>query len=74
MAGKIFYRERRKIEEKERRPRFRVVAALGADVAFFAQHLRRQELEQIAREAGAELVKLEGGSGEGCGGGPKDVE
>jgi hypothetical protein len=37
-------------------PPFSCRRGSGADVAFFAQHLRRQELEQIAREAGAELV------------------
>ena len=65
MPGKIFYRERRKIEEGEKKPRFRVVAVSGVELDFFAQHLRQSELKAIAKEVGAELVALEGGSGEG---------
>lgn len=67
MSGKIFYRERRKIEEGEKKPRFRVVAVSGVELDFFAQHLRQSELKAIAKEVGAELVALEGGSGEGKG-------
>lgn len=67
MPGKIFYRERRKIEEGEKKPRFRVVAVSGVELDFFAQHLRQSELKAIAKEVGAELVALEGGSGEGKG-------
>ena len=67
MPGKIFYRERRKVEEGEKKPRFRVVAVSGVEVDFFAQHLRQSELKAIAKEVGAELVALEGGSGEGTG-------
>jgi len=67
MPGKIFYRERRKVQEGEKKPRFRVVAVAGVEVDFFAQHLRQSELKAIAKEVGAELVALEGGSGEGTG-------
>jgi len=62
MAGKIFYRERRKVGEKEKKPRFKIVAVAGADLTIYAEHLRKQELEQIAESIGAELVLLKHGS------------
>ena len=55
--AKIFARERRKIEKGEKKPRFRVVAAQG-DIKFFAEHIRKRELEAIAKEIGAEVVYL----------------
>lgn len=55
--SKIFARERRKIEQGEKKPRFRVVAATG-DVKFFAEHIRKRELETIATSLGAEIVYL----------------
>ena len=64
---KIFVRERRKVEEGEKKPRFRVVAVTG-NLKFFADHIRKMEVEAIAREAGAEVVYLpKGGTGEGKG-------
>lgn len=67
MPGKIFYRERRKVQEGEKKPRFRVVAVSGVEVDFLAQHLKQSDLKTIAENVGAELVALEGGSGEGTG-------
>jgi predicted metal-dependent hydrolase len=58
MAGTIFFRERTKVEEGEKKPRFSVVAIAGADVKFKSKHVRRNELEQIATAVGAELVEL----------------
>ena len=58
MAGKIFYRERRKVDEGEKKPRFHVVAQADMDLKIHAKHLRKAELEQIAKETGAELVEL----------------
>ncbi|EKO38408.1 MAG: hypothetical protein B193_2897 [Solidesulfovibrio magneticus str. Maddingley MBC34] len=55
--AKIFARERRKIEKGEKKPRFRVVAAQG-DIKFFAEHIRKRELEAIAKEIGAQVVSL----------------
>ena len=55
--AKIFARERRKIEKGEKKPRYRIVAATG-EVKFFAEHIRKRELETIASEAGAEIVYL----------------
>lgn len=53
----IFARERRKSENGEKRPRYRVVAATGG-VKFFAEHVRKLELETIAKHIGAEVVYL----------------
>jgi hypothetical protein len=61
MAGKIFYRERRKVGKEEKKPRFKIVAVAGVDLAIHAEHLRKQELEQIAESIGAELVLLKHG-------------
>lgn len=59
MAGKIFYRERRKVGEKEKKPRFVLVAVADLQLKVFAKHVRKSELEQIASAVGAELVFLE---------------
>jgi hypothetical protein len=58
MAGKIFYRERTKAKEGEKKPRFLMVAVSGVDLKFHAKHVRRTDLDTIAREVGAELVLL----------------
>lgn len=58
MAGKIFYRERRKIVDGEKKPRFRVVAVSGVDLKIYAEHLRLSELKHIAEALEAELVLL----------------
>ena len=61
MAGKIFYRERTKLQDGAKTPRFRIVAVAGVDLKVYAQHLRKCELEHIAEEVGAELVLLRSG-------------
>jgi hypothetical protein len=58
MPGKIFYRERRIVEEGEKKPRFCVVAVADVDVKTHVKHMRKQELEQIAKAVGAELIDL----------------
>ena len=55
MPGRIFYRERLKVGEGEKKPRY-IVAIAGIDMKVYEQHLRKKELEQIARAVGAELV------------------
>jgi hypothetical protein len=62
MAGKIFYRERVKVGEGEKKPRFRVAAVASVDLKIFAEHLRLSELEQIATSLEAELVPLVSGA------------
>jgi hypothetical protein len=59
MPGKIFFRERRKVEEGEKKPRFSIVAVAGADVKFKVKHMRKNELEQVAKAIGAELIELQ---------------
>lgn len=61
MAGRIFYRERIKVGEGEKKPRFRVIAVAGLDLKIFAEHLKKGELEKIAQTLEAELVLLECG-------------
>ena len=58
MAGKIFYRERTKSVEGKQQPRFRVIAVADANLKVFGEHLRKSELETIAKAVGAELVLL----------------
>jgi hypothetical protein len=59
MAGKIFYRERLNAEEGDKTPRFNVVAVADMNLKIHAKHLRKGELEQIAKATGAELIVLE---------------
>ena len=64
MAGKIFYRERTKVGKGEKKPRFRLVAVADVNLKIYGQHLRKSDLEQIAKATGAQLVLLkEGGEG-----------
>ena len=58
MAGKIFYRVRTKAQEGSRTPRYRVIAVSGLDLKVYGEHLRKKEIEQIAKETGAELIAL----------------
>ena len=64
MPGKIFYRERLKVGTEEKKPRFMVVAVAGMDMKVYGQHMRKKELEQVARAVGAELVLLKRGENE----------
>ena len=66
MAGKIFYRERSKMVDGAKQPRYILVAVSGLDLKVYVQHLRMCELKQIAEGVGAELVAL--------GRGPKHAE
>ena len=56
--SKIFYRERIKAKDGSKSPRFRVVAVNDLNLKVYAEHLRRTELEQIAKACDAELVAL----------------
>lgn len=58
MAGKIFYRERLKVDKGEKKPRFRIVAVSDVDLSVYVDHFRKKEIETIAQEVGAELVFL----------------
>lgn len=59
--GKIFVRERRKISQGEKKPRFVVVGVAGTDLQIFTKHIRKMEIEQIAEMIGADLVILAAG-------------
>ncbi len=61
MDGKIFYRERKKIQDGSKTPRYRVVGVSGIDLKIYTDHLRKSELEHLAQEVGAVLVELRRG-------------
>lgn len=61
MTGKIFYKERHKVKDGEKKPRFRAVAVADCNLKIYSDHLRLSELRHIAREIGAELIELEKG-------------
>lgn len=56
---KIYVRERLKVENGIEQPRFQVVAVAGGGLHLYAGRLRKTELEQIAKDAGADIVYLE---------------
>jgi hypothetical protein len=61
---KIYARERQKIGTGVKQPRFRVVAVVeeqgeNKHVKVESVHFRKVELEQIAKDVGAEIVYLE---------------
>jgi hypothetical protein len=58
MAGKMFYRERRKVEDGEKKPRWTLVAVADVNLKIHVKHMRKGELEQIAQSVGAELIQL----------------
>jgi hypothetical protein len=58
MPGKIFYRERRKVDEGEKKPRYTLVAVADINLKLHVKHMRKQEMEQISEALGAELVEL----------------
>jgi hypothetical protein len=55
---KIYVRERQKVGEGVEQPKYRVVAVTGGQIQIEATHFRKYELEQIAKDIGAELVYL----------------
>ena len=58
MAGKMFYRERKKYVDGSHTPRYQVVAIHGLDLKMQGKHLRMSELKCIADEIGADLIPL----------------
>ena len=55
---KIYMRERQKVGEGVESPKFRVVAVIGGQLQIEATHFRKFEIEQIAKDAGAEVVYM----------------
>ncbi len=56
---KIYVRERMKVGEGVKQPMYRIVAITGGQIQIELTHFRKFELEQIAKDVGAELVYLE---------------
>ena len=56
---KIFVRERQKVGEGVKQPKYRIVAVTGGQIQVEATHFRKIELEMIAKEVGAEIAWLE---------------
>jgi hypothetical protein len=59
MTLKIFVRERRKVEKGEKKPRFRVLGVSGGDLKIYVKHIRKQELDELSKSVGAEIVYIE---------------
>jgi hypothetical protein len=64
MPCKIYVRERLKVRSGVKQPKYRLVAvtsAVGNDnhLKIEAAHFRKIEIEQIAKDVGAEVVYLE---------------
>jgi hypothetical protein len=53
---KIYVRERQKVGEGVESPKYRVVAVTDGEVQIEATHFRKFEIEQIAKDVGAEVV------------------
>ncbi len=53
---KIYVRERQKVGEGVESPKYRVIAVTGGEIQISATHFRKFEIEQIAKDAGAEVV------------------
>jgi hypothetical protein len=72
---KIFVRERRKIEEGEKKPRLRIVGVSGNGLKLYAKHVRKKDLDMIAKESGAQVIYLPAhGTGNKDGSGPPPAE
>ncbi|ABA88184.1 hypothetical protein Pcar_0931 [Syntrophotalea carbinolica DSM 2380] len=61
MGGKIFYRERKKMVDGSKTPRYIVGAVSDVNLKVYSKHMRMSELKQLAEELGAELVALKRG-------------
>lgn len=53
---KIYVRERQKVGEGVESPKYRIIAVTGGEVQIQATHFRKFEIEQIAKDIGAEVV------------------
>ncbi len=58
---KIFVRERCNVSEWEKKPLFNVVGVVGTDLKIYVKHIRKLEVEEIAKQIGADLIYLESG-------------
>jgi hypothetical protein len=53
---KIYVRERQKVGEGVESPKYRIIAVTGGQIQIQATHFRKFEIEQIAKDVGAEVV------------------
>ena len=58
MSGKIFYRQRTKMQDGAHQPRYILVAVSDLNLKVYGQHLRMCEMKFIAESVGAELIAL----------------
>ncbi len=56
---KIYVRERQKVGDGVRQPKYRIVAITGGEIQVIATHFRKRELELIAQDIGAEIIWLQ---------------
>jgi len=56
---KLYVRERQKVGEGVKQPKYRVVAVTGGELQIEATHFRKVEIEQIAKDVGAQVVYME---------------
>jgi len=56
---KIYVRPRMKVGEGVKQPMYRVVAITGGQLQIELTHWRKFELEQVAKDVGAEIVWFE---------------
>ncbi|MDD1672870.1 MAG: hypothetical protein LUP99_00480 [Methanomicrobiales archaeon] len=56
---KIYVRGRQKVGEGVKQPMFRILAVTGGSLQIQAIHFRKIEIEQIAKDVGAQVVYLE---------------
>jgi len=59
MKMKIYVRERMKVREGAKQPMFRIVAVTGGNIQIELVHFRKFEIEEIAKDVGAELIYFE---------------
>ena len=55
---KIYVRERQKVGEGVESPKYRMIAVTGGELQIMATHFRKFEIEQIAKEVGAQVVYM----------------
>ena len=55
---KIYVRERQKVGEGVESPKYRFIAVTGGELQIEATHFRKFEIEQIAKDVGAEVVYM----------------
>jgi hypothetical protein len=56
---KIYVRERMKVREGVKEPMFRIVAVTGGQVQIELTHFRKFEVEQVAKDVGAQVIYFE---------------